>query len=87
MIYKLDFKDIYNKETLYSYLKKEFKEYEFYGNNLDALMEVLICLKECELIIENVNSLRNCLGEYADRLKETFLLASKENEKLKVIVK
>ena len=32
-------------------------------------------------------ALRNCLGEYADRLKETFLLASKENEKLKVIVK
>ena len=81
MIYKIDFKDICDKESLYLYLKEIFNEYEFYGNNLDALMEVLVCLDECEIILENIFSLKNYLGEYADRVKDVFVLASNCDEK------
>lgn len=86
MIYEIDFKDIYNKEMLYLYLKKEFIEYEFYGNNLDALMEVLMCLRKCEIRLKNIFLLKNYLGEYADKVKDVFVLASKENKKIKVII-
>ena len=87
MIYKIDFKDIKDKVSLYLYLKEIFNGYEFYGNNLDALMEVLICLDECEIILENIFLLKVCLGEYADKVKNVFILAKNENKKIKIIIK
>ena len=86
MIYKIDFKDICDKEALYLYLKEIFNKYEFYGNNLDALMEVLMCLRECEIRLKNISLLKNFLGEYAEKVKDAFILASKENKKIKVII-
>ena len=60
----IDFKNIQDKQSLYVYLKDVFCDCEFYGSNLDALMEVLMCLKDKNIIIRNVDVLKDNLGDY-----------------------
>lgn len=82
----IDFAFVQDKQTLYVGLKDIFKDYEFYGNNLDALMEVLMCLKDVEILIKNIKKLEEKLDEYASKVINTFKLASVENDLLNVII-
>lgn len=82
----IDFSLVNDKQSLYAYLKDIFKEYEFYGNNLDALMEVLMCLKGIEIIIKNIKKLEENLGDYTLKVLNTFKLASIENDLINVII-
>lgn len=82
----IDFAFVQDKQTLYVGLKNIFKDCEFYGNNLDALMEVLMCLKDVEIVIKNIKKLEEKLDEYASKVINTFKLASVENDLLNVII-
>ena len=82
----IDFALANDKQSLYVYLKDIFKDYEFYGSNLDALMEVLMCLKEEEIVLKNIKKLEESLDEYASKVINTFKLASVENDLLNVII-
>ncbi len=82
----IDFALANDKQSLYVYLKDIFKDYEFYGSNLDALMEVLMCLKEEEIVLKNIKKLEEYLGDYALKVINTFKLASIENDLLNVII-
>lgn len=65
---------ITNKQELFSNLKLQINSDEFYGNNLDALWDVLSSINE-ELIVEikNLNTLKLNLGEYTDSLVQLFM--------------
>lgn len=83
----IDLSEIYDKSSLYIYLKDIFKDYEFYGSNLDALMDVLMCLNDVEIkVIYNKKILFNSLNDYSYKLIDCFNLANKENEKIDVII-
>jgi RNAse (barnase) inhibitor barstar len=85
MEYIINFSNVSDKESLYSYLKTIFNNDSFYGNNLDALIEVLISLRKCNIILKDVKVLKQNLGDYASKVINTFKLASQENEKINVI--
>lgn len=69
----LDGKYIIDKPTLFSTLKKQINLSEFYGDNLDALWDVLSSLQE-DISIQIINQeiLFHNLGEYAGMLLELF---------------
>ncbi|MDD2681906.1 MAG: barstar family protein [Bacilli bacterium] len=84
----LDGKKIINKKTLYLTLKDQINCDEFYGNNLDALWEVLSSVEEeIKIIINNQQDLINNLGEYADLLLELFHDLKDVNELVFIEVK
>ena len=81
----LDFKNILDKIMMHQYLKEKLEFPDYYGNNLDALIEVLISLRKCNIILKDVKVLRQNLGDYASKVINTFKLASQENKKINVI--
>lgn len=69
----LDGNKITNKKDLFETLKKQVKSEEFYGNNLDALWDVLTVHKE-PLTIKIINEelLNKHLEDYYNKLLELF---------------
>lgn len=64
---------IKDKKSLFQTLKSQINSEEFYGNNLDALWDILSSYQgEIRITVRNVDKLRNNLGEYADSLLELF---------------
>lgn len=69
----LDGNLITNKEELYKTLKEQIKDVEFYGNNLDALWDVLSYGPETlNVIVLNNDDLLYNLGDYANQLMQLF---------------
>lgn len=69
----LDGKIITDKKVLFEQLKSQINDEAFYGNNLDALWDVLSYLKsEIRIVITNEASLKAHLGAYAEALLEVF---------------
>lgn len=69
----LNGKEILDRKTLFTQLKEQIKSEEFYGDNLDALWDVLSSTDEkIKIIIVNRECLNNHLGEYAELLIELF---------------
>ncbi|NMB06753.1 MAG: hypothetical protein GX981_00025 [Tissierellia bacterium] len=81
----LDGKYMTSKEKTHEYLKKELDLPEYYGNNLDALWDVLMDI-DCDLNINliNLNIIVNNLGDYGNSLIEVFEDASKSNDNIKL---
>ncbi len=69
----LDGNTIANKEILFITLKNQIKSDEFFGNNLDALWEVLSYGTENLLVtILNMKELETNLGDYLNKLLNLF---------------
>lgn len=69
----LDGKEILDKKILFLKLKEQIDSTEFYGDNLDALWDVLSTINEgIKIIILNKKDLKIHLGEYAELLIELF---------------
>jgi ribonuclease inhibitor len=78
---KLDGERMRTIEEAHAYIASELGFPEYYGGNLDALWDELSTMSEpCHIRIQQVNSARVLLGEYGDRLMDTFLDASEDNE-------
>lgn len=70
----LDGKLITNKQDLFISLKIQINSSEFYGNNLDALWDVLSSIKETiNIKMLNFQDLRANLGAYTDSLIQLFV--------------
>jgi ribonuclease inhibitor len=81
----LDGKAITNKQELFSSLKAQIDSSEFYGNNLDALWEVLNSIKEAiNIEIIHYADLRINLGEYVDSLIQLFVDLKTMNSEFKL---
>lgn len=69
----IDGKVIIDRKTLFQQLKTQVNSQEFYGDNLDALWDVLSYMdKELHITIMNQNDLEENLGEYAKSLLKVF---------------
>ena len=69
----LDFENISSKSSLHQYLKEQLALPEYYGNNLDALHDVLAEKREpVSICICHFDSLKQVLGEYAEVLLQVL---------------
>lgn len=81
----LDFGRIKTEEELHSYIKRKLEFPDYYGDNLDALWDMLtgeseemrITIKHSEHFIDN-------LGEYAEDVLDIFEESAEENSNLEV---
>jgi len=85
----LDGKLMTTKDMMHEELKDKLELPEFYGNNLDALWDMLTGYLEMPLTIIFINFkiFRDSLGEYANNLLFLFNKAEDEMDGFKIIVK
>lgn len=84
----IDGKKMKDKQTLHAYLKEQCKFPEYYGNNLDALYDVLIDRAEpLEIKVEHAEELKEILCGYGEAFIETLedAAASSKNITLEII--
>ena len=73
MVVVLDGRKMTDKVTLHAYLKEECKFPEYYGNNLDALYDVLTDREEpLEIRVEHAEELKELLCGYGEAFLETL---------------
>ena len=69
----IDGRKIKDKQTLHTYLKEQCKFPEYYGNNLDALYDVLTDRPEpLEIKLEYAQELKEILCGYGEAFIETL---------------
>ena len=76
----IDGRNMIDKATLHAYLKEQCKFPDYYGNNLDALYDVLTDRSEpLEIIIEHADELKERLCGYGEAFIETLEDAAAAN--------
>jgi len=84
----IDGRNMKDKQTLHAYLKEQCKFPEYYGNNLDALYDVLTDREEpLEIKLEHADELKEILCGYGEAFIETLedAAAVSKNFKLEII--
>ena len=83
----IDGRNIKDKQTLHAYLKEQCQFPDYYGNNLDALYDVLTERSEpLEIRVQYADELKEILCGYGEAFLETLLDAAVENEKINVLI-
>lgn len=81
----IDGRKITDKVILHKYLKEQCGFPEYYGNNLDALYDVLTERSEpLEIKVEYAEELKEILCGYGEAFIETLQDAAAENERITV---
>lgn len=76
----LSAKKMRTKNQAHAYIKEEMGFPEYYGENLDALWDLLTSEREeVEIVLTDSHLLEKNLGEYGEKLLETFVQAGEEN--------
>ena len=84
----IDGRNIKDKQSLHTYLKEQCNFPDYYGNNLDALYDVLTDRAEpLEIVVENAEELKEILCGYGEAFIETLQDAVAENGMLAVTIK
>ena len=80
-VYEIDIRNIETKQEFHERLKEIMPLPDYYGNNLDALYDLLTDLyvnEDTIVILMNCRKMKKSLGEYGDKLIEAFANASEE---------
>lgn len=84
----IDGKNIKDKLSLHAYLKEQCNFPDYYGNNLDALYDVLTDRTEpLEIVLEHAEELKEILCGYGEAFIEALQDAAAENGKITIIIK
>lgn len=76
-----------SKETAHTYIKQRLNLPPYYGENLDALWDMLSTYSNTiSIYLINEEALNENLGEYGNLLKEVFQEASNENDNINFAV-
>ncbi len=78
----IDGRKMKDKQTLHAYLKEQCRFPEYYGNNLDALYDVLTDREEIlEIRLEYAQELKEILCGYGEAFIETLEDAAASSKK------
>lgn len=81
----IDGRNIKDKQSLHAYVKEQCKFPEYYGNNLDALYDVLTDRTEPLAIkVVHADELKEVLCGYGEAFLETLQDAAAENKTIEV---
>ena len=85
MIVILDAEKMTDKQSTHAYLKETLDLPVYYGNNLDALYDVLseIC-EDTQIILRDPAAVAEQMGKYGEALLATMQEAAEENPRLTV---
>ena len=81
----IDGRKITDKMMLHAYLKEQCQFPDYYGNNLDALYDVLTERSEpLEIKVEFAEELKEILCGYGEAFLETLQDAATENDRITI---
>ena len=84
--YSVDLRKIYTRESLHQALMDALELPDYYGKNLDALMDCMTEIREdCEIELTGLSELTDNLMEYAERFLTTLHLAAFENHHITLL--
>lgn len=85
---QLDGRQLATKELLYPYIKRKFTLPDYFGNNLDALWDVLsTASKELEIHVIYSDDLLFELGAYGKAVLKLFLDLGENNSNITIEIK
>ncbi len=84
--YILDGNMMKDKDMTHLYLAKELEFPDYYGENLDALYDLLTEMTDVNITIKNAKQIVSNLSEYGEELIKTFINASNLYEDIVVNV-
>ena len=88
MLVVIDGRKIKDKVSLHAYIKEQCKFPEYYGNNLDALYDVLTDREEpLEIKLEHADELKEILCGYGEAFIETLEDAAAASKNFKFEIK
>ena len=83
----IDGREMKDKQTLHAYLKEQCNFPDYYGNNLDALYDVLTDRPEpLEIQLDHAGELKEILCGYGEAFIETLQDAAAENKRLTLTI-
>lgn len=83
----LNGKNMTSKKRAHDYIKWKLKSKEYYGENLDALWDVLSTYnQEIEISFISTDALIECLGDYGEAIISVFKDAAEENTKIMLMI-
>jgi len=83
----IDGRNIKDKQALHTYLKEQCNFPDYYGNNLDALYDVLTDrLEPLEIKVEHAEELKEILCGYGEAFIEALQDAAAESKLFTVII-
>lgn len=78
--YLIDASLFTSESQAHEIMKKEFRGYEYYGNNLDALHDVLTSIsRDVTVTVRSLDKAERVLGTYAATLRRVFTDSAEEN--------
>jgi len=80
-MYIIDGSAISTREEAYSEIRRALEAPEYFGNNLDALNDILTGM-EGEIRFTHACHMLNALGAYGCRLLSVFYAAAEENSRI-----
>jgi len=85
--YRLNGLRMTSRQEAHAYLKRKMYFPDYYGENLDALWDQLTTLRiPCRIIIRHPEALEAALGDYGDRMLDTFREASRQVPGLELVL-
>ena len=75
--------DMITKKSTHLYLKEHLPLPSYFGNNLDALWDVLSCYSEhLDITLNNKEELIKNLGDYGEAIIKVLTDAARENDNI-----
>ena len=83
LVFNIDASLFTSRKAAHETMKVVFKKYEYYGNNLDALHDVLTSIRRDAVItVTGLEKSREYIDTYVDSLMRVFNDCAEENEHL-----
>ena len=84
---ELDCRKMTDRQAAHAYLKQELRFPDYYGNNLDALYDLMTDREEeTVLVLGYWRQLSALLGDYGVSLLETLRQASEDNPSVEIVL-
>ncbi len=75
-----------SRRQAHGVMQQVFEGYEYYGNNLDALFDVLTSIRtDAEITVHALSQSEEYIEGYAERIRRVFLDAAEENPHLTLV--
>ena len=85
MLFAIDLSEVYEPADFHRKLSEAMPLPDYYGNNLDALYDVLSGIGEsCVMQFQHMEQMEGRLPEYVGKIKRVFFDLMSENENIKV---
>lgn len=76
-----------SKEQLHKELKEALRFPDWYGNNLDALHDLLTEMSGIELVLDHTGALKENMGAYGQSLLRVVMDSARENKGFRAMLR